>query len=154
MTTLKERIEADIKSAMKAKEALRLDVLRMVRADILLQQTSGDTARTLTDDEVMKRIETLIKQRKEAAAAFTTGGRPELADKELGEIKVLEEYLPQGLDDATMTQIVEKALADAGAFGPKDMGKAMGKVMAALKATGQRFDGAKANAIAKAKLGA
>jgi len=132
MSTLKDRITEDMKSAMRAKEAERLLAIRNLLA--ALKQKEVDERVVLDDAAVVGVIDKLVKQRKDSIAQFTAGNRPDLVEKEAAELTVLEGYLPQRLDAATIAAEVAKLVTELGAAGPGDMGK----VMAAAKA---RFAG-------------
>ena len=123
--TLEERINEDIKAAMLAKEAGRLAALRAVKAAILLEKTSG-TAHDVTDADVVKIMQKLAKQRKESAAIYSDAGRQELADNEISEAAVIEEYLPKQLSPEELDAELRKIIAETGADSAADMGKVMG----------------------------
>ncbi|MEZ5779312.1 MAG: GatB/YqeY domain-containing protein [Paracoccaceae bacterium] len=140
---MRERIGAALKDAMKSKDAERLSTLRLINAaikdkDIALRGEGGDA--TVGDAEVLAILGRMVKQRQESARAYEEGGRLELAEKELNEIKVIEEYLPRQLSPEEVGAAVDAAIAATGASTIRDMGK----VMAALKAkyTGQMDFGA------------
>ncbi|RYZ33234.1 MAG: GatB/YqeY domain-containing protein [Myxococcaceae bacterium] len=127
MATLKERIAADLKDAMRAKNELTLSVLRMLKSAVTYKEVEpGGSA--LDDDAVQKVINTLIKQRRESVDQFRSGGRPELAEKEEQEIAVLQKYLPQQLSAEELSALVKTAISESGAQGPKDMGSVMKNV--------------------------
>jgi uncharacterized protein len=117
---LVDQIQKDIVTAMKAKEELRLSVLRMVKS--ALQLKSVEKMRPLEDAESLQTLQTLLKQRRESVEQFTKGGRTDLADKETKEIAIIEEYLPAGATDAEMSAAIEAAIAETGANSPKQMG--------------------------------
>lgn len=123
--TLEERINEDIKKAMLAKEALKLSALRAVKAAILLEKTSG-SAHDITDAEVTKIMQKLVKQRKESAAVYESARREELAKSEIDEAAVIEEYLPKQLSAEELETELRKIIAQVGAAAPSDMGKVMG----------------------------
>lgn len=122
--TLKERITEDMKAAMRAREADRLGTIRMLLA--AMKQKEIDERVEITDDIAVAIVDKLIKQRKDAASQYDSGGRPELADKERSEIVHLEVYLPTRLSQADVTAAVQAIVAELGATGPGDMGKVMG----------------------------
>ena len=124
---LKAKILDDVKLAMKAREQVRLNALRLLTAAI--KQREVDERIELDDSAVLGLIEKLIKQRKEAAAQFDAGGRPESAEAERFEIKILSEYLPVQMSESEVAQVVADVVKEVGAAGPQDMGK----VMAVLK---------------------
>jgi uncharacterized protein YqeY len=125
--TLKERINDDMKAAMRAREAARLSTIRLLLAAI--KQKEVDERVQLTDADVVGIIDKMIKQRRESIAQFDKGGRPELSAAERAEIEVLQHYMPQKLSEAEIDRLIEGAIASAGVSGPA----AMGKVMASLK---------------------
>ncbi|UVH55295.1 GatB/YqeY domain-containing protein [Variovorax paradoxus] len=128
--TLKEQITEDMKTAMRAKDSERLATIRLLLA--ALKQKEVDERVELDDAMVVAIVDKMVKQRKDSIAAFTTGGRPDLADKEAAEIKVLEAYLPQRMSADETTAAVKAIVAELGASGPGDMGKVMGVVKTRL----------------------
>ncbi len=132
MTSLKERITDDMKTAMRAKEADRLSTIRMLLAAI--KQREVDERITLDDAAVVAIVDKLIKQRKDSISQFGQAGRQDLVDKETAELAVLEAYLPARLDADQINAQVAALVAELGAAGPGDMGKVMG-------AAKQRFAG-------------
>ena len=127
MTTLKERLTADLKDAMKAKDELTLSVVRMLKSAVKYKEVEPG-ASELDDAGIQQVIATLIKQRRDSVEQFKAGGRPELAEKEEQEISVLQRYLPQQLTPAELTAAVQAAIAEVGAKSPKDMGAVMKNV--------------------------
>jgi len=148
MSELKARITEDVKLAMKAGDKSRLGVLRMLTAE--LKQREVVDAIELTDAVVMASIEKMIKQRRDSEKQFRDGGRAELADQEAAEIAVLTGYLPQQLSEAEVATLVDQAIRDTAAAGPKDIGKVMAWIKP--KAAG-RADMGKVSAQIKARLG-
>lgn len=130
MTTLKDRITDDMKSAMRAKETERLSTIRMLLAAI--KQKEVDERISVDDAQVVGLVDKLIKQRKDSVAAYQQAGRTDLADKESAEITVLQGYLPQRLSAEEIAAEVGAIVAELGAKGPGDMGKVMGAVKARL----------------------
>jgi uncharacterized protein YqeY len=128
--TLKEQITEDMKTAMRAKDSERLGTIRLLLA--ALKQKEVDERVELDDAMVVAIVDKMVKQRKDSIAAFTTGGRTDLADKEAAEIKVLEVYLPQRMSAEETTAAVKAIVAELGASGPGDMGKVMGVVKTRL----------------------
>jgi hypothetical protein len=128
MSTLKDRVTEDMKTAMRARDSERLMTIRMLLA--ACKQREVDERIELTDNDVIGLVDKLIKQRKDSIAAFTQGGRTDLADKESAEVRVLEAYLPQRLGADEIAAAVTAIVAGLGASGPGDMGR----VMAAAKA--------------------
>jgi uncharacterized protein YqeY len=146
--TFLDRINEDLKTAMKSKDSERLSTLRMVKT--ALKNREIDKMAALTDDEAIKALQSLVKQRRDSIEQYKQAGRMELAEKEAAEIKVIEEYLPAALDEAAITRAVEEAIAETGASSMKEMGAVMKAVMAKL--AGQTVDGKVVNQIVKAKL--
>ena len=128
--TLKEQITEDMKTAMRAKDSERLATIRLLLA--ALKQKEVDERVELDDAMVVAIVDKMVKQRKDSIAAFTTGGRADLADKESAEIKVLEVYLPQRMSAEETVAAVKAIVAELGASGPGDMGKVMGVVKTRL----------------------
>ena len=149
--TLTERITQDLTAAMKAKDAARTSTLRMAKAAIMNKEIDKHGA--LDDAEAGKVLQTLVKQREDAADQFAKAGRPELAEKERAEIGVLRAYLPAEVSDAEVAAAVDKAVAETAASSMKDMGKAMKVALAALAASGKAVDGKRVNEAVKKKLG-
>ncbi|WP_026874265.1 GatB/YqeY domain-containing protein [Jiangella gansuensis] len=149
MAALKDRLRADLTTAMRAKDDVRKSTLRMVLAAIGTEEVAGSEARELTDDEVTAVLTRETKRRREAAEAFRSGGRPDSAEQEEAEAAVIADYLPQPLTDAELDEIVTAAIAEAGAESPRDMGKVMKIVQP--KVLG-RVEGSKVAAAVKARL--
>ena len=125
MGALKDRLQADLTTALKAQDELTRATLRMVLTAIGNEEVAGKAARQLSDDEVLKVITREAKKRREAADAFTAGGRPDRAERELAEGAVLDAYLPAQLSDDELAALVRDAVAEAGASGPQAMGAVM-----------------------------
>lgn len=150
---MRERINAALKEAMKAKDAGRLSTLRLISAAIKDREIAarGDGEESVIgDDEVLAILGKMVKQRQESARQYEEGGRLELAEKERGEISVIEDFLPRQLDDAEVDAAITSAMAEVGAESIRDMGKVMGALKA--KYTGQMDFGA-VGPMVKAKLG-
>ena len=145
--TLKDRITEDMKAAMRAKEAARLSALRLLLA--ALKQREVDERVTLSDADVVAVVEKMLKQRRDSIAQFEAAGRQDLVDAEKFEVAVLESYMPQALTEAELDAAVAKAIADAGARSPADMGRVMGLLKSAIAG---RADMGKASALVKRKL--
>ena len=128
--SLKEQITDDMKTAMRAKDSERLGTIRLLLS--AMKQKEVDERIELDDTAVIAIVDKLVKQRKDSVTAFTEGGRIDLADKEAGEIKVLEVYLPKRLSADEVMVEVKAIVAELGASGPGDMGKVMGAVKAKL----------------------
>ncbi len=147
--TLTEQVNADLASAMRAKEPNRLVALRMLKA--ALTNKSIEKGRDLDDHEGLQVVGTLIKQRRDSIEQFEKGGRKDLAAKEAAEIAVLEGYLPPPVSEAELADAVEAAVAETGASAPKDMGTVMKAVMAKL--AGRTADGRTVSDMVKRRLG-
>jgi uncharacterized protein YqeY len=132
-----ERIQSDLTAAMKEKDELRLSVLRMVKSALKLKEI--DKLRPLDDMESLQVLQTLVKQRKESVEQFTQGGRPDLAEKEAKEIKIIEEYLPAAPSDREMRAAIEEAISESGADSLKQMGAVVKAARAKLE--GKAVDG-------------
>ena len=113
-------------SAMKAKETVRLASLRAIKAAIMLAKTAEGATGEITDQEIVKIIQKLVKQRKERAQQYNAAGRPELAENELAEAAVMEVYLPTQLSEAELEAELTKIIAEVGATTPQEMGKVIG----------------------------
>lgn len=145
---LEQQIQKDIMEAMKAHNTVRTNAVRAIKSEILLAKTSGAGAE-ITDGDVIKLIQKLIKQRKESAAMYAQGGRQDLADNELAEAAEMEGYLPKQLSEAEVEKIVKGIIAETGASSMADMGKVMG--LATKKLAGQA-DGRTVSTIVKKLL--
>jgi uncharacterized protein YqeY len=146
--SLEQKITADIAAAMKAKDAGRLSTLRMLKA--ALMNKGVEKNRPLELAEELQVVATLVKQRRESIEQFTSGGRTDLAERERGEITVLDAYLPPPVSTAELDAAVSQAIAETGASGAKDMGKVMKAVMTLL--AGKTVDGKMVSERVKAKL--
>lgn len=133
MSDLELRIQNDLVDAMKHRDSLRLSVLRMLKSAIQMAQIEKGKDIPLTDDEILVIVRRLIKQRNEAAEMYRSGGANDRAESELEEVKVLDSYQPEQLSDEEIEKIVMEISVQVGASGPKDMGKVMGKAVAAVK---------------------
>ena len=147
--TLNDKIAADITSAMKAKDALRLSALRMLKAAVMNKEV--EKGRTLEDPEVLQVVSSLVKQRRDSIEQFSKAGRSDLVDKETGEIGILEAYLPPAVSAEEIEAAVAAAIAESGATSAKDMGKVMKAVMPKL--AGKNVDGRAVNEAVRRKLG-
>ena len=145
---LEQQIQKDIMEAMKAHNTVRTNAVRAIKSEILLAKTSGAGAE-ITDGDVIKLIQKLIKQRKESAAMYAQGGRQDLADNELAEAAEMVGYLPKQLSEAEVEEIVKGIIAETGASSMADMGKVMG--LATKKLAGQA-DGRTVSTIVKKLL--
>jgi uncharacterized protein YqeY len=146
--SLKPRITEDMKAAMRAKDAPRLGAIRLLQAAI--KQREVDERVELEDTHVIEVIEKMLKQRRDSISQYEAANRADLADVEKYEVSVLQEYLPQPLSEAEIAQLLDKAIAETGASGVKDMGK----VVAAMKPqVVGRADMGKVSGLIKARLG-
>ena len=135
--SLAEKIQKDLVEAMRAKEELRLSVLRGIKSAIKLKEV--EKIRALNESEAIQILQTLVKQRKESIEQFTKGNRPELAAKETKELGIIESYLPAGASDADMDAAISKAIAETGANSAKQMGAVVKAAKSALQ--GKTVDG-------------
>ena len=147
--SLKQQIVSDLTASMKAQDAPRTSTLRMVKAAVMNREI--EKGNELDDDEMMKLLRSLVKQRHDSVEQYEKGGRPELADKEKTEIAVIETYLPQSAPREEIEAAVAAAVAETGASSLKDMGKVMKAVQTAL--SGKNADGRTVSEIVKARLG-
>ncbi len=147
---LVEQIDKDLPVAMKAQEALKLSVLRMMKAALKNKQV--EMQKELEDAEALAVLRTLVKQRHDSVEQFRKGGRDDLADKEEAEITIIEGYLPAAAGEEDIDAAVAAAIAETGTAGPKDMGKVMKAAMAKL--AGKNADGKRVSEKVRAKLGA
>ena len=148
--TLSDKINTEITAAMKAKSQVRLSSLRMLKAAIMNKEV--EKKRDLDDAEVLQVVAALVKQRRDSIEQFDKAGRADLVDKETGELKVLEEYLPPAASADDIAAAVAAAIAETGATSPKDMGKVMKAVMPKL--AGKSADGRAVNEAVRRSLGA
>jgi hypothetical protein len=145
---LRERIDTDIKQALKSGAKDKLSALRMLSAALKNKQI--DKRRPLSEEEVVETVRSLIKQRKDSIEQFAKGGRQDLVDKETAEVTVLEVYLPRQLSREELEAMVRDAVSQTGAQGAKDMGKVM---KALVPAVGGRADGKLVSELVKQALG-
>jgi uncharacterized protein len=144
-----DKINSDLTVAMKAKEAERLSALRMVKTALTLRQT--ELPGGVDDTEAMKVLNTLLKQRRDAAEQFRAGGREEMALKEENEARIIQTYLPASASEEDIAQAVDQSIAEVGASSMKDMGAVMKAVRAKLE--GKTIDGKALSDMVKARLG-
>ncbi|MBS1796927.1 MAG: GatB/YqeY domain-containing protein [Acidobacteria bacterium] len=149
--SLKDKLVADLTQAMKNKDANRLSTLRMAKAAIMNEENKRGAGAVLADDDVLKILNSLVKQRRDSIEQFVANGRPELAEKESAEAAVLEEYLPKSASDDEIAAAVEAAIGETGASSMKEMGLVMKAALARLQ--GQTVDGKKVNEFVRARLG-
>ena len=149
--TTKEKLMADMKQAMKDREAgkLRLEVIRMVRSDIRNAEINGKNKAELTENEVLAVIMKAVKMREDSLAEFTKAQRQYLIGQTQAEIEILKAYLPAAMSDEELTKLVQEAIASTGAAGPQDMGKVMKAVMPQVQG---RADGKRINAAVRSLL--
>lgn len=147
--SLREQITAALTAAMKIRDAARTSTLRMVKA--ALQNREIEKGGALDDDEMIKLLRSLVKQRRDSIEQYEKGGRQDLVDKEKAEIVVIESYLPAGASREEIEQAVTEAITETGATSMKDMGKVMKAAQARL--AGKNADGRTVSEIVKAKLG-
>ena len=146
--SLKERIVKDMTAAMKYRQAARLSTLRMVKAAV--QNREIEKGGELTDEELSRLLQSLVKQRRDSVEQYEKAGRAELAEKERAEIAVIEEYLPRAATREEIEQAVAEAIAETGATSMKEMGAVMKAAMARL--AGRNADGRAVNEAVRSKL--
>jgi hypothetical protein len=146
--SLHDRLSEDLKQAMRAKDQLRMDVIRMIKAAALNKEL--ELNKHLDDAEMARIMASLIKQRKEAVEQYQKAKRDDLAGKELREITIIEGYLPKALSPDELAQVVEAVIRETGASTAKDMGTVMKAVMA--RVAGQTVDGKQVSDLVRAKL--
>jgi len=150
VSELKDRLQSDLTTAMRGRDELTTATLRMALAAITTEEVAGSSARALSDDEVLTVLAREAKKRREAAEAFGSAGRDELAERERAEGGVLDRYLPTQLGDAAITELVAAAIAETGATGMPQMGAVMKVVQG--KAAG-RADGKRLSTEVRRQLG-
>ena len=150
--TLKERISEDIKTAMKARDKIRLETIRSIKKVILEKETEvrPKGQDQLTPEQELELLAQQAKQRRDSIEQYCKSGRDDLADKEAQELAIIETYLPAQLSPEEIEAIIDKIIESVGASSPKDMGKVMGPAMKELKG---KADGKQVQEIVKAKLG-
>ena len=146
--TIVQQIDRDLTEALKAREAERLGALRMVKTALKLRQT--EVTGSLGDDDALRVLNTLIKQRRDAAEQFRAAGREDLAQKEEREATIIQQYLPSAASADDMTRAVQEAVAETGATSPKDMGAVMKAARARLQ--GKTIDGKALSDLVKSRL--
>ncbi len=149
--SLKDRISEEIKTAMKAKDKVRLETVRSIKKVILEKESSlrAQGQETLTENQEIEVLSQLAKQRRDSIEQYSQAGRDDLAAQESQELAIIEESLPKQLSDEEVAAVVDEIIASVGATEAKDMGKVMGPTMQKLKG---RADGQKIQAMVKAKL--
>ena len=148
---LKEQIGEDIKTAMKAKDKIRLQTVRGIKKAILEKEVElrPQGIDTLTEEQEINLLSQQAKQRRDSIEQFTNAGREELAEKERQELAIIETYLPEQVSDSEIESIIDEIIADSGAASAKDLGKVMGPAMKKLKG---KADGKKIQELVKSKL--
>jgi uncharacterized protein YqeY len=146
--SLKDQLTADMKTAMKGGDKERLNVIRLILADI--KRVEVDTRKELDDAGLLGVLEKAVKQRRDSVEQFTRGGREDLASREQAEIDILEAYLPAQLSDAELDALIDEVIAETGAESIRDMGKVMAAIKA--RAAGKADMGAVSGRV-KARLG-
>ncbi|OLZ10466.1 GatB/YqeY domain-containing protein [Sulfobacillus thermosulfidooxidans] len=146
--SLREQLNEDLKSAMRAKDQARLSVIRSIKAGILAQETRSERT-TLDDEGILQVIVKEIKERKDANSEFEKAGRQDLVEKNLKEIEILSLYLPEPLSEDELAQLIDAAITACGATSPKDMGKVMAIVNPQIRG---RADGRHVADLVKARL--
>lgn len=143
MMSFQKQVMDKMKEAMKAKDTVALQALRSVKSAFLLAKTESGVNEDLTEDQELKIIQKQVKQRKDSAAIFVQQGREDLAEPELKEVSVLEQFLPKALSEEEISTVVTSTIKEIGAAGMKDMGKVMGVVSKKLagKADGKTISG-------------
>jgi uncharacterized protein YqeY len=147
--SLKQQIISDLTTSMKAQDAPRTSTLRMVKAAVMNREI--EKGGEMDDEEMMKLLRSLVKQRRDSVEQYEKGGRQDLADKEKIEIEVIEAYLPQAASREEIEAAVAAVISESGAGSMKDMGRVMKAVQATL--SGKNADGRTVSEIVKAKLG-
>jgi uncharacterized protein YqeY len=148
--TLEQRITADMKTAMKAKDKVSLRGIRAIKAAIILKKTDGSGTEVLSAEDEIKLVQKLVKQRQDSLSIFVEQGREDLAVTEREEIETLQKYLPEQMDTAALEGVIKDIIAKTGAASMKDMGKVMG--MASKQLAG-KADGKSISAVVKQLLG-
>lgn len=147
MSTIQGRMEADYITAYKAKDSVRLAVLRLLKT--AAKNRAVEVLRPLSDDDLLEIIARQIKQRKESIEQYDKHGRADLAEVERAELVVLQEYMPAPLSESELAAAIDRLVTETGAAGPKDMGKVMQALTLAYKG---RYDGKKASEAVRARL--
>lgn len=147
--SLQDKVMTEMKAAMRAKDANKLEALRAVKSAVLLAKTDGSGQEGMTEDEELKLLQKLVKQRKESAAIYKEQGREDLAQPELDQAAVIEEFLPEQMSEEEIEKQVEEIIKRTGASGMQDMGKVMGT---ASKELAGKADGKTISSIVKRKL--
>ena len=147
--SLQEKVMEAMKAAMKAKDTQSLEALRSVKSALLLAQTETGAKKELSETEEMKLLQKQVKQRRDSAEIFKNQGRPDLAEPELAQAKVIEQFLPKPLEKEEIEAIVDRVITETGASSMADMGKVMGTASAELAG---KADGKTISAIVRSRL--
>ncbi len=147
--SLQEKVMAEMKAAMRAKDSVKLEAMRAVKGAILLANTESSSKDGLTEEEEMKLLQKLVKQRKDSAQIYKEQGREDLAVPELAQAEVIEQFLPEQMSEAEIEAKVDEIIAKSGASGMQDMGKVMGMATAELAG---KADGKTISMIVRKKL--
>lgn len=150
MSALSDRLQKDLVAGMKARDSLRVSVLRLVKS--AMKNKEIELSRALTEEEELGVLATLVKQRNESIETYERAGRADLADKEKAERELLRTYLPEEVTPEEVERVVSEVVSDLGASSPKEMGAVMKEALARLRATGKTVDGKAVNAVVRAKL--
>ena len=148
--SLQQELMIKIKEAMKSKDRVALESLRAIKSEILLAQTKGGTSDGLTQDDEIKLLQKLVKQRKDSASIYKEQGRDDLAEPELAQVNIIAQFLPEQLGEKELKEIISKIMKTVGATSMKDMGKVMG--MASKQLAG-KADGKAISTVVKQLLG-
>lgn len=124
--SLQNKVMSKIKDAMKSKDTLALESLRAIKSEILLAQTKGGASESLTEEEELKIVQKLVKQRKDSATLYQEQGRNDLAEPELAQVEIISQFLPEQLSEEALIEVISKIVESVGATSMKDMGKVMG----------------------------
>ena len=147
--SLQEKVMVEMKAAMRAKDSMKLEALRAIKSGILLASTESSSKDGLSEEEEMKLLQKLVKQRRDSAQIYKEQGREDLAEPELAQAAVIDEFLPEQLSEADIEKEVDQVIAETGASGMQDMGKVMGASTAKLAG---RADGKTISAIVRKRL--
>ncbi len=147
--SLQDKVMDAMKTAMKAKDTQSLEALRAIKSALLLAQTETGSKNELTEEEEIKLLQKQVKQRKDSAAIYNEQNRQDLAEPELAQAQVIEQFLPKQLSEEEVSKIIDQIIADSGASSMADMGKVMG--MASAKLAG-KADGKTISTVVKARL--
>jgi uncharacterized protein len=149
LMTFPERIQKELTEAMKARELLKIDVLRGIKTALKLKEV--EKIRALSDLEMLQVIQTLVKQRKDSIEQFTLGGRDDLVAREQAEVKILEGYLPEPISENELKTVISQVISELQASSAKDIGRVMKTVLARF--AGKNVDGKTVNEIVRTQLG-